>query len=359
MDKAKAFSVIKAARELVGHDKASEETAAQYETVVRRFFELRGEQPDVKEDHAWINMLDHYEDRKTFKTYKSAVCWHLRREIRVRLKLQDQQQRESDLWGTWLNRVAIIEQLLWEYRSVHAHAWTAAPKPDEELKKLLGPSRAGSKKKLDLIKISKAYPEWMSTVLRKSRYSPYLDAVRVLTLIGCRPEELEDGISVQANEAGKLVLTVKHGAKVTKEAGQPWRRITLPETNMPHAWQEVLKSCQSFTVKIDSKDGLRRFLHRISEKCFRKVPLVTAYVFRHALATRIRGEGLATEELAGFLGHSVAKTQAVYGQRPRGRGVMPTKRGAIVEVPRAVKPIDRSGLDKLLAQRVKRSRAPS
>jgi len=348
-----AFSVIQAARTVIGIEACGENTAKQYVTITQRLLRLIGEQPEISADILWIEALNHYRNADSFKVYKHAVCWHLRQEIRELLQNQDRQQRENDRSTSWLNNVAIIEQLQREYENVHAHMWTPKPKPDRAMRKLIGAPRADGRKKLVLKNIARAFPNWMSFTLWQMRHSIYKDAVRVLSMIGCRPEELVHGVKVELNEFGYLVLTVRHGAKVTKEAGQPWRKITLPETGIPMGWRARLQSGAHFVVQTASKDGLRRKLHRVSEKFFPGM-LVSAYVFRHALATRIRDTEASTEDLAGFLGHSVAKTQAKYGHKRAGGFGYKTKRWMTVEVPRPVKPIDRSGLHEILSRAVKK-----
>ena len=232
-----AFSITQAARNMVGTKDCKEDTAKQYARVARRFLRLIGEQPDVSADTLWMEALDHYPNADSFKVYKSAVCWHLRQEIRERLQAQDRQQRQNDRGPVWLNNAGLIEQRQREYENVHAHMWTPKPKPNKQLRKLMGPPRADGRKKLVLKQIAQAFPNWMSATLLQARHGAYLDAVRVLSMIGCRPEELAHGVKVELNGLGQLVLTVIHGAKVTKEAGQPWRRITLPETRIPRSWR--------------------------------------------------------------------------------------------------------------------------
>ena len=349
LTESQAFSVIRAAREVIGTEDCGENTAKQYAKVAKRFLRLIGEQFEVSADTLWIEALDHYPNADSFNVYKSAVCWHLRQEIRERLQAQDRQQRDNDRGPVWLNNVGIIEQRQREYENVHAHLWAPKPKPDKEIRKLIGPPRADGRKKFVLKKLVQAFPNWMSATLLQVRHGIYLDAVRVLSMIGCRPEELAHGVKVELNPFGHMVLTVMHGAKVTKEAGQPWRRITLPGTGIPWAWRARLQGGAHFVVKIASKDGLRKKLHRISEKLFPGM-LVSAYCFRHSLATRIRGTEVSTEDLAAFLGHSVAKTQAKYGHKKSGGFGLKSKRWMTVEVPRPVKPIDRSGLDAILSR---------
>ena len=100
-------------------------------------------------------------------------------------------------------------------------------------------------------------------------------------------------------------------------------------------------------IAVWSADGLRDFLQRESEKQMPEVPHATAYVFRHAFATRLRDQGFEAEDLGAFLGHSASESQRLYGFKVGAgkRGKKNRAQASIrVEVPREVRPLDRSGL---------------
>ena len=180
----------------------------------------------------------------------------------------------------------------------------------------------------------------------------YVDAQRVLALVGCRPEELEQGVTVTQSGLRTVTFEVQ-GAKVTQSAGQPWRRISLPIALLAEDWIFRLRAQGSFVVKIASKDGLRKSLQRISHRMLKGVPYATAYVFRHAFATMLRDSGHTVDEIAAFMGHSVAETQRLYGFRKGGgRKVKPAQAsGYSVEVPREVRPLKTNGLTSVLAKK--------
>lgn len=358
-DEGAAFKVIEAARAVCSDDEVSTATEAQYNKTIERFERLIGEQPERRASECFIEVLSSTYNKDTFKTYKMAVCWHLRQQIELALAGVDPDQDVEVGSTQWLGRVAFMEQLISEYQEVYTFAWTAAPEVDAGTALPTAKARASGKKKPVAKSLAKKEEGWRSAMVSHAQDGPYADPVRVLDMIGCRPEELAHGVTVKLNALGQLVIRVDHGAKVTDEAGQPWREITFPDADIPSEWGQRLAGQQSFQVKIDSKDGLRAYLRRLSKRLFPKMPRVTAYVFRHAVATEMRIEGLATEELAAFLGHSVAKTQKTYGERRGGRRVKRSRRRPTVEVPRQIKPLDRSGLKRVVGRSKKSKSAPA
>ena len=91
--------------------------------------------------------------------------------------------------------------------------------------------------------------------------------------------------------------------------------------------------------------------------------ILSAYVFRHALVTDLRGEGWTVEEIAAVLGESAAETANRYGLRPQ-RGSRDAEPSAVVkgstETCRPVRPADRTWLNKgVLADRDKPNKAKS
>jgi integrase len=72
---------------------------------------------------------------------------------------------------------------------------------------------------------------------------------------------------------------------------------------------------------------MRKYLSRLSEKLFPRKnksstkvgPLISAYLFRHALASDLCEDGWSEIAIASVLGHSVSETARQYGVRVRSR----------------------------------------
>ena len=350
LTKEQAFAVVKDARTLIDVKEPKESSQEDYRGKAAWLWKMvADDQLEETDGDRWCRAIGAYvQQPQSFKAYRAACLWTLRTKLRRMLAEQDQMQRNGERGEGWMQRVALISELAADYRTVQGFLRT----PPEPLEGHPPPPRES--KKPDLRRIAKEHPDWMARMLLKARHTKYLDAIRVLSMVGPRPEELESGSEVALSGPGMFSITI-NGAKTNESAGQPWRRIHLPVVLLPHAWRQRLDAAGRFVVQIGSKDGLRKCLHRLSEKALRtrsslrKLPFATAYVYRHAFATRLRNAGFEAEEIAAVMGHSVAETQATYGIKAGGRGKRKIKRvtGLRVEVPRVVRSLDRSGLSKV------------
>ena len=297
---------------------------------------------------AWRSALEPYVDKgPTFRAYRAAIGWHLLQRIRSVLGQQDKIQRAFGPCEAWKALCDELSGLCDELVSV-AEISREPYKASGQLGSKPGKAKPSKSKKPVPGLLDKKYSNWRVEILRAFQGSPYLDAVLVMMCIGCRPIELLWGVEVSLAADGQhFCLSVQKGGKVTQTAGQPYRRLTLPLSKMPVEWHKRAKEGSAFMVKIDDRDKLRNAMQRVSRRVFPGVPCVTAYALRHALATDVRDDGFSAEQIALILGHTAASTQAYYGRRSGG-GRKPQVRAKIemrVEAPRAVRPLDRSGLE--------------
>lgn len=350
LTKAQAFAVVKDARSLIDVKLPSASSQLDYKRKADRLWEQVDNYPEMLNSERWCLSLDAYVRRSSsFRANKAACCWRLRCELAEKLAEQDRMQRAGNYDEAWLHRVGWIHELAADLRIVQAHMRDCPPLMEGQQR------QASESKKLDLRRIAKEHPDWMARMLWGARRTKYVDPIRVMSLIGCRPEELMTGVEVGWSKPGMFSITIQ-GAKVGASAGQPWRRIHFPASLLPHAWRQRLSAEGSFVIRVESKNALRKSLHRISAQVLPSLPFATAYVYRHAFATRLRDAGFEAEEVAAFMGHSVAETQTQYGIKAGGRSKKRIKRatGLLVEVPRSVRPMDRSGLEQI--QAAKKSR---
>jgi len=156
---------------------------------------------------------------------------------------------------------------------------------------------------------------------------------------------------------------------VRATAGQPWRTFLLDTSQLPDWFVNDLRNRRRMVIAAD-EDALRAHLYRQSlavlnpDNRKRGEDLVlSAYVFRHALVTDMRESAWDTEDIAASIGESSAETLRYYGTRRNSgsRKVKPTVAMVMnsVRTPRAVKPIDQSGLNALLKERKRSGRQPS
>lgn len=165
--------------------------------------------------------------------------------------------------------------------------------------------------------------------------SPWATLSAIGALTGARPEEMQ-GIVIERKD-GFLVFTIQ-GAKVSNTAGQPWRKITVKSETMEfkHLWDLAEKP---YTVQVppvaDYPDAYSAALARAGASVFPAgTPRMSAYVYRHAIASDAKAEGFSREQISALLGHAVSKTADYYGRAIGGKtGV----RQLSVEVSREVK----------------------
>jgi integrase len=141
-------------------------------------------------------------------------------------------------------------------------------------------------------------------------------SVAVLALTGCRPDELKKGISVSESESGNGIIFTINGSKTNNGHGQPKRTLTIERTEQNAKFFDAIQAGE-----IQEDDGyIRVSLNRISKKLWpNRKSIISAYSFRHQMASDLKKNGIDSVELALRLGHSVTKTQSMYGQANQGR----------------------------------------
>ena len=183
---------------------------------------------------------------------------------------------------------------------------------------------------------------------------------------GLRPAELETGVQVELRGSQFWVTIV--GAKVRATAGQPWRNFALDANLLPRWFaEEIIDAGGDKTFRANS-DNMRAHLARISASLYPRSYregkddiILSAYVFRHALATDMRINQWQSEAIAAVLGEVSAETLVWYGSRQYtgSKDVHPVAiaKGSITSA-RPVRAADRSGLTKIL-QSAKRQKTKS
>lgn len=342
-----ALHIIKAAREAIGQNDsedsvggASEKriaarTKADYKQKAKRLIkDTQNISADTIEEEL-KKRLNRYKNPNSFFANRAALVFAVSRNIEQLLIKQSDIAKQEGHSGTWLDCCHQIKVYFALRSAIAVHQ-----RPTD----ISLPAR-GSKRH-DLKTIGKRYPDWRERILNELGDKRHYDAVLVLALIGCRPEELVTGVTVSSNLKQNCISFVVKGAKVTRTSGQPERTIHLPIERLPMAWGERLAAGTSFEVRVASKDGLRCALRRASKVALPGMPVASAYVFRHAFATELREDGHDSETVAACLGHATSDTQNRYGRRARRSGK--TKPEVQVETSKRVRSVDKTGLNQLI-----------
>jgi len=158
----------------------------------------------------WMSRLIPYLGSKdSFRGYKAAIRWGLRQQIFRDLELQAQMLRHGAHVLSW-------QKVVWQLESMLSVIDTlgAASIDDVFWSALEVERRESTSKKGDLRKLTRQRPDWLRQFLMAMRRTKYFDAMRVLILLGCRPEELRKGIVLRKAGNGQVSVRVE-GAKVT------------------------------------------------------------------------------------------------------------------------------------------------
>ncbi len=142
--------------------------------------------------------------------------------------------------------------------------------------------------------------------------SKYATAIAVLSLTGCRPAELEMGVTCTIDGQGiafRILGAKTHSGKY----GQEWRAFTCPQDCLATHHLRNVATTRELTVTVKAHnlvDTVAKIGHRVYPR--RNAVRPTAYSFRHALAADLKALKRTKEEIAGVLGHYVTDTQRYY-----------------------------------------------
>lgn len=156
--------------------------------------------------------------------------------------------------------------------------------------------------------IQKLPDNWKEQICESMHKHRYINEVRILACIGCRPAEIEKGVRVHRKSDG--IYFEVNGAKVDAVRGQIWRQIVLP---LNHKIGTMIE------------DGLYSVNKKsISEIITRKAKKlgfinVSAYSFRHQFSSDLKASGESKKNIAMALGHQSEATQESYGNTGKGK----------------------------------------
>lgn len=150
---------------------------------------------------------------------------------------------------------------------------------------------------------------------------PLLESALILmTILGCRPAELE-GITILKNGLVKIIGAKK---RATNDRGLD-RLINLPgvqRTKVKYALQpfkDEVNKITSINLKSTIPHLLERRLATITKRVWpRRKHRPTLYSLRHQFGSDLKKTGLTREEIAYLIGHRVTKSADVYGNRKSG-----------------------------------------
>jgi len=365
---AEAFEIVKRARSMLVNDKESRarrkdtppgpSTRDTYQRKCKLVDAWMAAIQDTCVTPLKAVMSQYAPHKQSFCVMRAALKWRAIARVRSQLQALAALQRERLRDAGWHRGLRELNRMASELHQVldldHAECLELSQRE----------AVRGKSKKNTLRRLK---PGWRDAFLAANEHSQtYKRACVLMRFCGFRPGELQTG--VEAELIGDQVRVQISGGKVRETAGQPWRRFSLYADRLP-AWfvTELKSGRKTFTA---DADNMRTHLARISAGLYpRKYKegqqdiILSAYVFRHALVTDLRGEGWSIEDIAAVLGESAAETANWYGLRPQ-RGARDVEPSAVVkgstETCRPIRPPDRAWLNKdVLADRGKSAKAKS
>lgn len=224
-------------------------------------------------------------------------------------------------------RAAVLHQLADEYRH-----WRKIGDKTQDLAEAINAARATRRAAILFDKVSKMERparetrnsrskgrnlpalSWQEQVMAASTPAqrPF---VALMWATGCRPAEIERGVTVRRVDGG-IEIEIP-GAKVTATNGQPRRKILI-DARSPAGLhlgialgmrKEIEMSRKAKRIGNDFADIRRRT----------GLAAVSAYSFRHQVSADLKAAGVDKNAIAQVLGHASERTQGRYGKPSRGQ----------------------------------------
>ena len=178
--------------------------------------------------------------------------------------------------------------------------------------------------------------------LAKAVHGKFRNAAIVCILTGCRPVELQMGITITRRN-GELYASIK-GAKVSEKAGQEKREFRIANHPAADILIQIMDSSNEthdhIIVKVDSSNSVTTHIRATSKKLWPKhKQSITAYSLRHAMAADCKramrdaeNAGVDVDEdlVSKVLGHCVDKTESYYGSTSQSAGISIAPVGVVV-----------------------------
>ena len=359
-----AFDVIELGRVLMRireADRISRKDTVATETTID-VYRRKCAQIDKALQHTDLNdhlqlqqvMTRHAPKKQTFSLFRSALKWRAAAAIQALLKSQSALQRTAGRDFNWFRHVDELLKAMMEFSKIDAL---------DRADCLESAGLKGKPARSKRINLSKLPAGWQERFLNEIESHPtYRDAGVLLRFCGMRPVELAQGVRVTATSEGIAVRIF--GGKVRKTAGQPWRLMVLDPTMLPPAFVHRVQKAGEITVTAQ-EGAMRAYLARLTDLVFKQGKfweegvrktnhVLSAYTFRHALATDLRANGWKENAIAGAIGECSAETAGLYGMKirsPRGCTRTPAIVQSSVVCSRPVKPKDTRGLDQVMKKK--------
>ncbi|EEG4587836.1 TPA: site-specific integrase [Klebsiella pneumoniae] len=153
------------------------------------------------------------------------------------------------------------------------------------------------------------------------------NALAILYATGCRPDELQTGVTVnydsKKNEIEFKIIGSKLNRRMRRGIGIRKIKVKINNENARFFKSIVDKFIENpmsydHKIKIESAKAFSGYITKISKKLWpRKTYHASAYSFRHAKATELKNSDYDKIEIAQIMGHASVRSQQSYGRKSK------------------------------------------
>lgn len=139
-------------------------------------------------------------------------------------------------------------------------------------------------------------------------------AVAVMWATGCRPAEIQRGVTLTRTPHGIVVMIP--GVKVREMSGQPSRQLLIAlDSDVGSALLSVMNGADV----VDIERGAKRIAEDLNDIRRRSgLASVSAYSFRHQVGSDLKAQEADPVKIAEAMGHASTRMQSRYGDRRKG-----------------------------------------
>lgn len=147
----------------------------------------------------------------------------------------------------------------------------------------------------------------------------YTNAIAISLLSGCRPEELKEGIVVELQSNGSIMIIIKGAKTHDGKFGQDVRSFCVrADTSAFNHLKRQLEFLNSpMKIMIVSPGSFGTQVTKYGKKCFSRMDkknTISPYNFRHNFSKKIK-QSLSDVDVATVLGHCTDKSQDYYSKK--------------------------------------------
>ncbi|WKJ91329.1 hypothetical protein QZJ86_04155 [Methylomonas montana] len=269
--------------------------------------------------------IDCAKSKSSYYVYKAAVSSYVLDKISDALFGMDALKKESitdwkmevDKLKQYLDFLEVVgvdqkkSKLADAINGTYQSAWNSKAKKT--------PKRVKKSKSKRLKSLPKNWTSKIFEVAIKSK-TIHLDAISVLSISGCRPQELSFGVLLGLNHDGSINILIK-GAKTHqgRQYGQKWRSFSIK--NDSAEFEHLVHRLEDNKGELYVHAEAGAVCDKISYLSRKAMPQLkeaaTAYCYRHRFSGSLHKANLDSESISKALGHSSDQSKQHYSSSYR------------------------------------------